>query len=51
LDPFVGKRYVIVSKQSGPQGQKPVSKMTLGNEDILLNEYGAERDESVIKEV
>ena len=51
LDPYVGKRYVIVSKQAGPQDQKPLSKMTLGNQEILLNEYDAERDESVIMEI
>jgi DNA sulfur modification protein DndD len=51
LDPFVGRRYALISKQSGPQGQKPINKMVLNNKNIQLNEYSAERDESVITEI
>ena len=50
LDPSVGKRYVLISRQEGPRGNKPVKHMTIGRRKILLNEYGAERDETVIEE-
>jgi DNA sulfur modification protein DndD len=51
LNQHVGKRYVLVSKQKGPQGQKPINQMKLNSINVQLNEYSAERDESVIVEV
>ena len=51
LDPHVGRRYVLISRQSGPRGKKPVKTMVIGGKKITLNEYDAERDESVIREL
>lgn len=51
LDPVVGKRYLIVSHESGPQGDKPVKTLRVKNESFQLNHYGAERDESTFVEV
>jgi DNA sulfur modification protein DndD len=51
LDPYVGKRYVLLSRQEGPRGNKPVKTMMLGKRTITLNEYDADRDESVIMEL
>jgi DNA sulfur modification protein DndD len=51
LDPFVGKRYALISRQSGPRGNKPVKEMLLGGKRIRLNEYGSDRDETVIREL
>ncbi|MBU1215697.1 MAG: hypothetical protein KKA63_10710, partial [Gammaproteobacteria bacterium] len=51
LNDFVGKRYVLISKQSGSQGQKPIKEMKIGKRRLLLNEYDADRDESVIEEI
>ncbi len=51
LTPQVGKRYLIVSKESGPQGNKPIKTLTLEGVRHELNAYGAERSESVFVEV
>ncbi len=51
LRDHVGKRYVLVSRESGPRGEKPVKTMTLNGNLLTLNEYDAERDESVIMEI
>lgn len=51
LDAHVAKRYVIISRQQGPRGNKPVKTMRIGTRTITLNEYEAERDESVILEL
>ena len=50
LERHVGKRYVIVSRQQGPRGNKPVKTMRINDRVLTLNEYDAERDESVILE-
>lgn len=50
LERHVGKRYVIVSRQQGPRGNKPVKTMRIDDRVLTLNEYDAERDESVILE-
>ena len=42
---------MLVSRQEGPRGSKPVKTMTLGKRTITLNEYDADRDESVIMEL
>lgn len=47
----VGKRYLIVSKESGPQGDKPIKRLVLNGREHVLNEYGAAHAESVFKEV
>lgn len=51
LEPFVGKRYVILSKTAGVKGDKPVKTMMIKGEQYTLNEYEADRDESVFVEV
>ena len=51
LEGRVKKRYMLVSREAGPKGNKPVKTMTLGGKKLTLNEYGADRDESVIVEV
>lgn len=51
LNPHVGRRYVLISRQAGPRGKKPVKAMDIAGKKITLNEYDAERDESVIKEL
>lgn len=51
LQGHVGKRYMLVSKEAGPRGKKPVKTMTLAGKLLTLNEYDAERDESVIVEI
>lgn len=51
LQGHVGKRYMLVSRESGPRGKKPVKTMTLGGKVLTLNEYDAERDESMIVEI
>ena len=51
LDPFVGRRYVLISRQAGMRGNKPVKMMSIAGKQIVLNEYGTERDESVILEL
>lgn len=51
LEGRVKKRYMLVSREAGPRGNKPVKTMTLAGKQLTLNEYDAERDESVIVEV
>ncbi|MEI8304089.1 MAG: AAA family ATPase [Burkholderiales bacterium] len=51
LDPVVGKRYLIVSHESGAQGDKPIKRLRLKGADYQLNYYGAERTESTFVEV
>jgi DNA sulfur modification protein DndD len=51
LDPVVGKRYLIVSHESGAQGDKPIKRLRLNGADYQLNHYGAERTESTFVEV
>jgi len=51
LQGHVGKRYMLVSKEAGPRGKKPVKTMTLEGKLLTLNEYDAERNESVIVEI
>jgi DNA sulfur modification protein DndD len=46
LEPYVGKRYLIVSKSAGARGDKPIKTMEIGNKTYELNTYGAVRDES-----
>lgn len=51
LEGRVKKRYMLVSRERGPRGNKPVKTMMLAGNKLTLNEYGAERDESVIVEI
>ncbi len=51
LEPVVGKRYLIVSHESGPQNDKPIKRLRLNSEDYQLNYYGADRPESIFVEV
>ena len=51
LEGRVKKRYMLVSREAGPRGNKPVKTMMLAGKQLTLNEYGAERDESVLVEV
>jgi DNA sulfur modification protein DndD len=46
LESYVGRRYLIVSKSSGEQGDKPIKTMQIGHTTYQLNSYGAERNES-----
>jgi DNA sulfur modification protein DndD len=51
LEPFVGKRYLIVSKEAGPRGSKPIKRLVLNDKEYVLNEYDAPYAESVFEEV
>ncbi len=51
LDGRVKKRYMLLSRESGPRENKPVKTMVLNAKQLTLNEYGADRDESVILEI
>jgi DNA sulfur modification protein DndD len=51
LEPLVGKRYLIVSNESGAQGDKPIKRLGLNGKEYTLNRYGAERTESIFMEV
>lgn len=51
LDPHIGRRYVLISRQAGPRGNKPIKTMQIRGKTITLNEYGSDRDESVIVEL
>ena len=51
LNPHVGQRYALISRQKGPRGDKPLKKMSLDGRELTMNEYDAERDESVILEL
>jgi DNA sulfur modification protein DndD len=46
LEPYVGQRYLIVSKSAGARGDKPIKTMKIGHTTHVLNAYDAERDES-----
>ena len=48
---YVGKRYLIVSKEAGPQGDKPIKRLMIRGKEHVLNEYGAPYAESVFEEV
>jgi DNA sulfur modification protein DndD len=50
LTPALGRRYVLVSRESGQRGSKPVKTMMLGETNVVLNEFDAERDETVVRE-
>jgi DNA sulfur modification protein DndD len=51
LEPFVGKRYLIVSKEAGARGDKPVKTLALKGRTYELNEYNAAFPESVFEEI
>ncbi len=51
LQGHVAKRYMLVSKETGPRGNKPVKTMILAGKKLTLNEYDTERDESAIVEI
>jgi DNA sulfur modification protein DndD len=51
LDPEVGKRYLIVSHESGPRGEKPVKTLQVKGKSYILNHYDAPRTESTIVEI
>lgn len=51
LDPHVGKRYLIVSKERVERGDKPVKTVTIKGREYQLNHYGCDREESVFVEV
>ena len=51
LESVVGKRYLIVSYESGAQGDKPIKTLPLNGKSYQLNHYGAERTESTFVEV
>jgi DNA sulfur modification protein DndD len=51
LEAAVGKRYLIVSHESGPQDGKPIKTLRLNGKDLQLNYYDAERTESTFVEI
>jgi DNA sulfur modification protein DndD len=51
LEGVIGKRYLIISQEAGPQGEKPVKPLTIGGKEYRLNSYGAERTQSILQEV
>ena len=51
LDDVVGKRYLIISQESGPRDSKPVKALTIKGKEYLLNSYNAERTQSILQEV
>jgi archaellum component FlaC len=51
VKPYVGKRYLIVSKEAGLQGDKPIKHLMIRGKKHVLNEYGAPYPESVFEEV
>jgi DNA sulfur modification protein DndD len=51
LNPHIGRRYVLISHQAGPRGNKPIKTMKLNGKTIPLNKYETERDESVVLEL
>jgi hypothetical protein len=48
---YVGKRYLIVSREAGSQGDKPIKRLMIQGKEHVLNEYGASFAESVFKGV
>jgi len=51
LSEFIGKRYLIVSRESGPQGIKPIKKLVIRGREHVLNEYGSPITESIFEEI
>lgn len=51
LSPYIGKEYLIISKEEGSKGDKPLKRMVIRGKEVELNVYDAERTESVIEEV
>lgn len=51
LDGLIGKRYLIISQESGPQGSKPIKPLQISGKEYLLNSYDAERTQSILQEV
>ena len=51
LQPFIGKRYLIVSEESGAQGDKPVKSLKIGDRTYPLNAYDAQRNQSIFREI
>jgi DNA sulfur modification protein DndD len=51
LEGQVGKRYLIVSHESGPRGEKPIKTLQIHGNMYPLNHYDAGRAESTIVEV
>lgn len=51
LDGVIGKRYLIISQESGSQGSKPVKPLNINGKEYLLNSYDAERTQSILQEV
>lgn len=51
LHDAVGKRYLIVSHEAGPRGDKPVKTLSINGTTHTLNRYDAERTESTIVEI
>jgi DNA sulfur modification protein DndD len=51
LDGVIGKRYLIISQEAGPQGSKPVKPLSINGKEYLLNSYDAERTQSILQEV
>jgi DNA sulfur modification protein DndD len=51
LESVTGKRYLIVSHETGPRGEKPVKTLMLNGVELTLNYYDAPRTESTFVEV
>lgn len=51
LGGMIGKRYLIITEEAGPQGIKTINNLNIDGKEYYLNSYGAERTQSVIKEV
>lgn len=51
LDGVIGKRYLIISQESGPKGAKPIKPLSINGKEYLLNSYEAERTQSILKEI
>lgn len=50
LTPALGRRYVLISRESGKRGIKPVKTMMIGDQNVVLNEYDTDRDETIVRE-
>jgi len=51
LDGLIGRRYLITSQESGPQGAKPIKSLSINGKEYLLNSYDAERTQSILQEI
>jgi DNA sulfur modification protein DndD len=51
LEPLVGKRYLILSIEAGPRGDKPVKSVNIRGRNHVLNSYDGERSESMFEEI